>query len=562
MNTTTGQNDVIQPIPISDIRKDPYQPRKTFDVDAIESLANSIKEKGVLQPITVTKKNNTFQIVMGERRFKACQLLGLETVPCIVRSFSKEDLREVQLIENIQRKKIEPVEEAEAIKRLFKSHSASEIATRIGRSTKYVFSRVKVANLLDEFKSYLRQGEMTFNTAIGIGSLSKEEQEELLNDMDGEFCKYSVRNFLDKNIVPLDKATFDVTDETLYPKAKSCTLCPFNTANQGNLFGVDKVACTKAACFNKKTTLILEKTLKQAKSNDVAIVIDGYDYHSYGKAADLLIATMEKNGLPILFKNNLDVSVIPLAPTMESVAKTYDYLDLDDEELKAYYKDELLQYEQELKVHNNFVKNAFPILLIKPDTYTVKEAFASDKVLENTKSDDLTTKKMASCTPSEQIEKLKLREIRKKQIEDSKAFLNIIQDIKASDYISSTSDLSADEIMAFSVVMYENLIPYHNRFDGFYSKNSYDSVKAQMEDFKEHFDMKMFNRLARMVLLNNTYHHESSELTNPINFAIYKAIESPCNEIVQIVKNDLNNVRTVRNQKLNDRIMKLENEIE
>src|SRR5690606_30273483 len=105
----------VQDLDLASIAIDPDQPRKTLNGESLKQLAQSIKEYGVLQPITVRKTGKNFIIVMGERRFRASKLAGLMTIPAMVREYADNDVLEVQIIENLQRKDVEPTEEAEAI---------------------------------------------------------------------------------------------------------------------------------------------------------------------------------------------------------------------------------------------------------------------------------------------------------------------------------------------------------------------------------------------------------------------------------------------------------------
>ncbi len=105
----------IENIPIGKIKPDPKQPRKTFDEKQLQQLSESIREFGVLQPITVRKSGKDFVIVMGERRFRASKIANKKTIPSIVRTYENDEVLEVQIIENLQRKDVEPTEEAEAI---------------------------------------------------------------------------------------------------------------------------------------------------------------------------------------------------------------------------------------------------------------------------------------------------------------------------------------------------------------------------------------------------------------------------------------------------------------
>ncbi|MEC8831894.1 MAG: ParB/RepB/Spo0J family partition protein, partial [Bacteroidota bacterium] len=135
----------IQMLEIGSVSPDPTQPPKTFDAQSLEHLAQSITEHGVLQPITVRKSDDGYIIVMGERRYRASKLAGLTTIPAMVRDYVDTEVLEVQIIENLQRKDVEPTEEAEAIQFLLDRYEPNEIAKRLGRSENYIRQRIKLA---------------------------------------------------------------------------------------------------------------------------------------------------------------------------------------------------------------------------------------------------------------------------------------------------------------------------------------------------------------------------------------------------------------------------------
>lgn len=163
----------IQNLPLGKIKPDLEQPRKTFNEDALKQLSESIEKHGVLQPITVRQLNGHYIIVMGERRYRASKLAGKKTIPSIVRTYENNDILEVQIIENLQRQDVEPTEEAEAIAYLSEKYSASEIAKRLGRTDNFIRQRLKLAGLIDGFKNFVRNGEMTISLGVGVAGLIK-----------------------------------------------------------------------------------------------------------------------------------------------------------------------------------------------------------------------------------------------------------------------------------------------------------------------------------------------------------------------------------------------------
>jgi ParB family chromosome partitioning protein len=170
-------------IPVSLIAPNADQPRKTFNTETIEELADSIREKGVLQPIIVKKKSGgTFELVCGERRFRAASLCGLSEVPAIIKDVADEDLLEWALIENIQREDLNPIEEAEAYQRLVEERriSQEEVAKRVGKNRVTVTNTLRLLRLPQEIKQYLAEGRLSAGHARALlGLLTPEHQRQM-----------------------------------------------------------------------------------------------------------------------------------------------------------------------------------------------------------------------------------------------------------------------------------------------------------------------------------------------------------------------------------------------
>ncbi len=178
-----AKDSAFQLIPASRIVPNADQPRKTFNSEAIEELANSIREKGVLQPIIVKKKGEgIFEIVCGERRFRAATLCGLAEVPAIIKDVADEDFLEWALIENIQREDLNPIEEAEAYQRLVEERriSQEEVAKRVGKNRVTVTNTLRLLRLPVEVKQYLTDGRLSAGHARALlGLLTPEHQRQM-----------------------------------------------------------------------------------------------------------------------------------------------------------------------------------------------------------------------------------------------------------------------------------------------------------------------------------------------------------------------------------------------
>ena len=154
------------------------QPRKNFDDDSLEELANSIKADGVIQPIVVRKVGDKYEIIAGERRFRASKLAGLEKVPIIVKNVSDRKARELALVENIQREDLNPIEEAISLKTLMEEYKLTqqELSNIVGKSRSYIANNLRLLNLSDYIKDYLIRGELSPSQGRTLLSLETEEE--------------------------------------------------------------------------------------------------------------------------------------------------------------------------------------------------------------------------------------------------------------------------------------------------------------------------------------------------------------------------------------------------
>lgn len=184
----TPKEDIIE-VKISELRSNPYQPRQTFDQEKLVELANSIKEFGVLEPIIVTKSIKGYEIVAGERRKKASELVGLETIPAIIKEFSDEEMMQIALLENIQRENLTAIEEAEAYSNLIKALNITQeqLAMKIGKSRSYITNMLGLLRLPEEIKNDILNGYITMGHAKVLSKLEdvnkiKELAEKIKND--------------------------------------------------------------------------------------------------------------------------------------------------------------------------------------------------------------------------------------------------------------------------------------------------------------------------------------------------------------------------------------------
>lgn len=163
-------NEELREIEIDLIQPGEQQPRTSFDEAKLQELAQSIRASGIIQPLLVRRRGGRFELVAGERRWRAAQLAGLSRVPAIVREIPDENLLELALIENIQRQELNAIEEANAYKRLIESLGLTqeEVATRVGRDRTFITNYLRILKLPNEIQSLLEQEKLTFGHARAL----------------------------------------------------------------------------------------------------------------------------------------------------------------------------------------------------------------------------------------------------------------------------------------------------------------------------------------------------------------------------------------------------------
>ena len=175
----TPHGDIME-IPISEIRSNPYQPRVHFDSLALQELAESIKQHGVLEPIIVKKSIHGYELVAGERRTKASKIAGKETIPAIVKDFSDQEMMDIAILENIQREDLSPIELAEGFQKYINSTGLTqeEMAVKFGKSRSYITNLLGLLNLPKSVRDKITSKELSASHAR---VLSKLDDEELIN---------------------------------------------------------------------------------------------------------------------------------------------------------------------------------------------------------------------------------------------------------------------------------------------------------------------------------------------------------------------------------------------
>ena len=202
-----GNSEIVQEISLSDITPNPYQPRKNFDEAALEELSESIKRHGLIQPVIVIQKDDGYMLLAGERRFRATKMLGESKIKAIVADIESKSLRELALIENIQREDLNPIELANSYKELIDEYKITQdgLASIIHKSRVQITNTMRLLNLSDQTKEYIKDGKLTQGHAKVVVGLEPKEEKTAVDTIIGQRLSVRetenlVKKLKDKNI--------------------------------------------------------------------------------------------------------------------------------------------------------------------------------------------------------------------------------------------------------------------------------------------------------------------------------------------------------------------------
>ena len=254
-----------------------------FDQEKLDRLADSIRTVGVQQPAVVrlTDHDGKYELVAGQRRWMAAGIAGLDTLPCVVRDLDDLEVLKIQMIENLQREDIHPLDEADGYRRLREKagYDAEFIALEIGRSISYIYQRLRLLELVPKARKEFVSGNIVTGHAILLARLQPKQQDEAL-----EYCRRwkggtSVRDldqWIRSNILmELKEAAFKKDDPDLVPDAGTCVECPKRTGFEPALFPdiKERDVCTDPACFNNKLDVLVERRRNELVDSETTFLM-------------------------------------------------------------------------------------------------------------------------------------------------------------------------------------------------------------------------------------------------------------------------------------------------
>lgn len=275
----------MQLVALASISESRTNPRKHFAKEALAELTESIRAHGVLSPILVRPVGEGFELIAGARRFRAAQAAGLAEIPAVVRELDDRATLEVQVIENLQRSDLHPLEEAHGYRLLTKEHghTVDELAAKVGKSKAYVYARLKLCDLPKGARKLFEQGKLDASRALLVAripdaKLAEEAAQEIADGgtWHGEPMSYrEAQRFVQTDyMLRLKDAPFATGDAGLVPAAGACGACPKRTGNQKGLFDDVQSAdvCTDPSCFKAKVEAHWARRRPQLEAKGVRIL--------------------------------------------------------------------------------------------------------------------------------------------------------------------------------------------------------------------------------------------------------------------------------------------------
>lgn len=441
----------VRNIPLTDICPSKLNPRKSFDQESLNELAENIKENGLIQPITVRKlpkgSDHKFEIVCGERRYRATTIAGLDEISCVVRELDDKQAFAAMIIENLQRKDVDPMEEAAAFSKLYTDGTMkiAEIAKMLGKSSSFVTSRIQLNNIIPEFEALMRNGTLYLVHLLEICKLTKEQQQVLYANCFSEACiarwtqkilKLEIlHEMIDEHVMNfLDTAPFSLTDGS-FSCGKDCEGCPFNTKNKPESYKDSaRPRCMDTICFKQKTQEFIFRT---AKSLDIPIVYQGSE-------TDDIVQAAIAYGLTLTDMTDRSYVICPKEP---------DRASFSDEE---FYEKRMQAYRHvkaifDSNIEDGNVEQVFEICFHGNLSGQYKFAYKTPTNAEN--RNDV----VVNDNKREQITKLKDAMLKTKEREAEELVEKKREALATSEYSSLNTALSAEEQRIFHAVIIKRL---------------------------------------------------------------------------------------------------------
>ncbi len=487
-------------------------PRKDFDEESIKELHESIKENGILQPLLVRPiEGGKYELVCGERRLRASKLAELKEVPVMIKELTDDEAIEAMIIENLQRKGVSDMEEAEAFGRLvkYKGKTIQDIALTVGKPLKFVATRIKLNELIPEFKKALLEKKMDVELGLRLCVLTTATQKLIWKEEDCEGDdEININSYrLNQYTSNLESATFDLEDKTLSKVNGSCLGCIHNTASNTLLFPDEKGVgmCQLAKCFVEKSKKHYENELKKAiEDPEVILVAAEHEESNETKA-------LKKTGAEVLVKGyegskkTFDVVEVPVAMTREDWddENEHENEDLSPKEIDKAWETYLKEIDKEKNEHEENIKN----LVYKKAfiaTGNGQGKYVLIKLLKGEKNAKEAVQGNMAVNLKAEIARIEGNEKRKKELDNEKVQIEYHVALQKNKGYISDKALTKTELIGQVMFLYSMLGYLEQKEFDKVTKYKHDKNCFYVELSKESPSVlaKNINRLTRMLIVD------------------------------------------------------------
>lgn len=471
-----SKNIQVKNIQVSDICPSELNPRKTFDQESLAELAQNIKENGLVQPITIRKRpkdsDTKYEIVCGERRYRATVLNGDTEIQCIVKDLDDKQAFAAMIIENLQRKDVDPLEEAAAFTKLYNDGTMkiAEIAKMLGKSTSFVIGRIQLNNIIPEFVQLMRDGTLYLVHLLEICKLTKEQQTNLYEECFSPACiarwtqkilKLEILHaMIDEHVMNfLDMAKFDTKDAS-FGCGHDCEGCPLNTKNKPESFkDANRPRCMKSECFSAKT---MEHILRAAKESGLTLVYQGTGNEKWIEAA-------RAAGLSLINADDRKYVLLPVEPDKSKFSDAECY----EKRMTAYRHAKAIF---DSNIEDGLVEQVYEVCFDGKLSGERKWTFSAPKEDETVKE---------SLSKKEQIVKLKEAMLKCDEQEHDELIEEKRKMLAASQYSTINTPLNGEEQRILHAVILKRLPYEFKKSLGIEWDNTEDAYKKNAKVIEE-----------------------------------------------------------------------------
>ena len=540
MNIQSVAERNITMVALASIQPSGYNPRKNFDEESIAELAESIRQQGVLQPIGVRPiADNRLEIVFGERRYRASLMAGLEEIPAIVMEISDETAEEMAVTENLQRKDVTPIEEANAYQKLIESgrHDVHSLAVQFGKNENYIRTRLKFVSLIPEIARLLEQDELTISVATEICRYGEDIQHDIYEKHLKEDLMYSSwRGLKASEVAKKIEHNYTADLKRYFFDKTVCLSCPHNTNNM--MLFCEEGSCGNCAnrkCLEEMNALYLaEKAVQLMEQRPLALLCRGI-YNCNEKVVEQLVTSgFEVEDLSV---RPADYPEEPEAPDMEDYENTEEYAEAYKE-----YEKELSEYKEECEDVNRRSEAGEITLYV-----TIGYNDISLCYVENVKMQAVAGETKETVVSS--IEKLEKQDKRNKEIAQEKTVEDTKKQILEVDMTETKFGADEDRMIYFFMLPF--LRREHFVAMGVETEETYYYLKDEDKmNIIANLTAKQKAIIRRDFLISNFKNAAGSNATANL---LLKFAEKHMPEELATIKNGYNEVYEKRHQRIEEK---------